>query len=160
MEEHLPYSVSVGDSQWATVTKESDMSDYAGELTLDEAWSLLRDDDRAVLVDVRTQAEWNFVGVPVLDELGKQPRMVEWVGYPGGTPNQNFLAEASAGLDTDVMVMFLCRSGVRSLAAARVFTAAGYGKAHNITAGFEGDLEPDGHRTTGWRHAGLPWRQG
>ena len=133
------------------------MSDYAGELTLDEAWSLLRDDERAVLVDVRTKAEWDQVGVPLLDDVDKQPRMVEWV-YPGGVPNQNFLADASAGIDTDVPVMFLCRSGVRSLAAAKVFTAAGYTNALNITAGFEGDLDPDGRRTTGWRHRGLPWR--
>ena len=136
------------------------MADYAGELTLDAAWQLLTDNEQSVLVDVRTKAEWSYVGVPVLDRLEKQPRFVEWVTYPDGSPNPEFLAQASDGLDHTAPIALLCRSGVRSLAAARALTAAGFTQAYNISAGFEGDLDSNRHRTTGWRHAGLPWRQG
>lgn len=139
--------------------RESNVGDYAGELALDEAWALLRDDEQAVLIDVRTQPEWLFVGVPVLDELGKQPRFVEWSTYPDGAANGRFLADAAAGIDQNAPVLFLCRSGARSLAAARAFAAAGYSKAYNVSAGFEGDLDANGQRRSGWRHAGLPWRQ-
>lgn len=134
--------------------------DYAGELTLDQAWAILSDDRNAVLIDVRTQPEWQFVGVPILDELGKQVRFVEWSTYPHGIANNNFVAQASDGLDREDPVLFLCRSGVRSLAAAHEFAEAGFTKAYNISAGFEGDLDSSGQRTDGWRHSGLPWRQG
>lgn len=136
------------------------MTDYAGELSLDEAWAMLRDDDTAVLIDVRTQPEWMFVGVPVLDDVKKQVRFVEWSTYPHGTANADFLDEASSGIEPETPVLFLCRSGARSRAAAQSFSAAGYSKAFNISVGFEGDLDPDGQRRSGWRHAGLPWRQG
>ncbi len=135
------------------------MQQYAGDLTLEQAWSLLRDDERSVLIDVRTEPEWAFVGVPVLDELGKRPRFVEWSTYPDGAANSRFLEQASADLDRDQPILFLCRSGVRSAAAAAAFTSSGYTRAYNVSAGFEGDLDPEGHRTSGWRHAGLPWRQ-
>lgn len=136
------------------------MTDYAGELTLDQAWAMLSDDPTAVLVDVRTAAEWTYVGVPVLDALGKAPRLVQWVTYPDGEPNPGFMTEATGDLAPGAPILLLCRSGVRSLAAARALTAAGFGPAYNITAGFEGDLDAEGHRTTGWRHHGLAWRQG
>ncbi len=135
------------------------MSDYAGELTLDAAWALLADDPNAVLIDVRTAAEWNFVGVPALEALGKQPRFVEWIRFPDGAPNPDFLDQATTDLRSGQPVLLLCRSGARSLAAARALTGAGYGPAYNITAGFEGPLDEHGHRTAGWRHAGLDWRQ-
>ena len=135
------------------------MSDYAGELSLEEAWAMLRDDPAAVLIDVRTAAEWNFVGVPTLDEVGKEARFVEWITFPGGQPNPVFLDQATAGLDAGAPVLLLCRSGARSLHAARALTAAGYGPAYNVTAGFEGPIDEAGHRDGGWRHAGLPWRQ-
>jgi rhodanese-related sulfurtransferase len=135
------------------------MSDYAGELSLDEAWAMLRDLPDAVLIDVRTQAEWNFVGIPVLDELGKEARFIEWNSFPGGHPNPRFLEQATDGLRPGQPVLLLCRSGARSLNAARALTEAGYGPAYNVTAGFEGALDDAGHRTSGWRHAGLAWRQ-
>jgi rhodanese-related sulfurtransferase len=135
------------------------VADYAGELTLDEAWARLREEPEAVLVDVRTRAEWTYVGVPDLAGIGKDPRLVEWISYPDGATNPDFLAEATAGLDPAAPILCLCRSGVRSLAAARALTGAGFTRAYNITAGFEGDLDAHGHRTTGWRHAGLPWQQ-
>lgn len=135
------------------------MSDYAGELTLEEAWAMLRDEPAAVLVDVRTTAEWNFVGVPTLDELGKETRHVEWSTYPGGAHNPAFVDQSTAGLEPGVPILLLCRSGARSLAAAKALTSAGHGPAYNISAGFEGPLDAAGHRSGGWRHSGLPWRQ-
>lgn len=135
------------------------MTDYAGEVTLDEAWTMLADDPSAVLIDVRTAAEWNFVGVPTLDAIGKQARFVEWIRFPDGAANPDFAAEATAGLEPGQPILLLCRSGARSLAAAQVLTASGFGPAFNITAGFEGPIDEHGHRSGGWRHAGLDWRQ-
>ncbi len=130
------------------------------QLTLTEAWDLMSADPNAVLVDVRTEAEWNFVGVPVLDELNRQPRLAQWTTFPGGSPNADFMAEASRDLDPSQPVLFLCRSGARSQAAAEAFSAAGFQSTYNITAGFEGDKGPDGHRVGGWKHSALPWAQG
>ena len=135
------------------------MTDYAGELTLDAAWAMLADDPSAVLIDVRTEAEWNFVGVPDLDTIGKQARFVEWVRFPDGSPNPEFLEQATAGLEPGQPLLLLCRSGGRSLNGAMALTAAGYGPAYNVSAGFEGPLDESGHRSSGWRHAGLAWRQ-
>lgn len=129
-------------------------------LSLEDAWSLLASDDRAVLIDVRTSAEWNFVGIPVVDGIGRELRLVEWTTFPAGTPNPDFLAVATADLELDQPVLFLCRSGARSDAAARAFSAAGFTRTFNVTAGFEGDLDEVGHRVGGWKHEGLPWRQG
>lgn len=129
------------------------------ELTLDAAWQLLADDPAAVLIDVRTQAEWNFVGVPALDELGKQARLVEWTTYPTGARNEQFVVDAGAGLDPTQPLLLLCRSGVRSLAAAHALQAAGFATTYNVVAGFEGDLDAHGHRHGGWKDS-LPWRQG
>ena len=129
-------------------------------LSLEEAWSLLSSDERAVLIDVRTTAEWNFVGVPVVDDTGRELRLVEWNTYPDGVRNPDFLTAASADLEPDQPILFLCRSGARSDAAARAFDAAGFTQTFNVTAGFEGDLDEGGHRQSGWKHQGLPWRQG
>ena len=130
------------------------------QLTLTEAWDLLSSDADAVLIDDRTEAEWNFVGVPVLNEANRQPRFVQWITFPGGAPNAEFIAAATDGLEPTQPVLFLCRSGARSQAAAEAFEAAGFQSTHNVSAGFEGDKGPDGHRVGGWKHAGLPWAQG
>lgn len=134
------------------------MSEVA-ELSLEAAWAMLRDDATATLVDVRTAAEWNYVGVPSLDALGKRPMFVEWIGYPDGAPNPDFVREVTSSIDPGQPVLLLCRSGARSLAAAEALTAAGYGPAFNVSAGFEGPIDDTGHRRGGWRHAGLDWRQ-
>lgn len=129
---------------------------YAGALTPQEAFDLLRLAPGAKLVDVRTRAEWDWVGrVPGAVEI-------EWNQYPGGVRNPNFLAEFKRQVDPEAMVMFLCRSGVRSDGAARLATEAGYSACFNILEGFEGDKDADSHRSTvgGWRKAGLPWIQG
>jgi len=139
------------------------MSAYAGDLTPQEAWDLLASDERALLVDVRTDAEWRYVGVPDTGATGRRPAFVEWVRYPGGQPNPAFLDDlTAAGLTPGDgrPVVFLCRSGVRSVAAATAATAAGLGPAYNVLDGFEGDVGPDGHRGGhGWRATGLPWTQ-
>lgn len=129
---------------------------YQGELTPREAFDLLRLAPGAKIVDVRTRAEWDWVGrVPEAVEI-------EWNQYPGGVRNPNFLAELKRQIDTEALVMFLCRSGVRSIGAATAASAAGYTNCYNILEGFEGDKDASGHRNTvgGWRKAGLPWLQG
>jgi rhodanese-related sulfurtransferase len=122
---------------------------------------LLRDDPSAVLVDVRTAAEWQFVGVPDITPLGRKAVLVEWVGYPSGAPNPNFLSQlAAAGVGPEQPIVFLCRSGHRSIGAAEAATAAGLGPSYNVLDGFEGGLDPEKHRgAVGWRAEGFPWRQ-
>ena len=135
------------------------MSDYAGDLAPHSAWALLADDPNAVLVDVRTRAEWQWVGGADLSELGRRAVGIEWVNSEG-QPNQRFVEQlAEAGVDPESPVVFLCRSGARSAQAAR--TAAGYRAAYNVAEGFEGDPDQHGHRGTinGWKVAGLAWRQ-
>ncbi len=129
---------------------------YAGALTPQEAHEVWRLAPGARLVDVRTQAEWDWVGrVPEAIE-------VEWLGYPGSRQNPNFLAQLSHQVDKEALVMFMCRSGARSGAAASAATDAGYTNCYNVLEGFEGDRDANGHRNRvgGWRHAGLPWVQG
>ncbi len=136
---------------------------YAGDLTPQQAWELLTSDENAVLVDVRTDAEWAYVGIPDGSAIGGRAALVEWVSYPSGRPNPQFLKQLSeVGLTPGDgrPIVFLCRSGVRSIAAANTATAAGLGPAYNVLEGFEGDVGDDGHRGhSGWRAAGLPWRQ-
>ena len=135
---------------------------YAGDLTPQQAWDLLAADERAVLVDVRTDGEWAAIGVPDTSGTGREAAFVEWVDGTG-RPNPAFLDELRAsGLEPgdERPVVFLCRSGVRSVGAAKLATAAGLGPAYNVLDGFEGGVGPDGRRgTTGWRATGLPWRQ-
>ena len=136
---------------------------YAGDLMPTEAWELLTSDPDAVLVDVRTRAEWTYVGVPDLQALGRRAVLDEWVTYPTGIQNPTFVGELrDAGLEPGDgrPIVFLCRSGQRSRAAALAATAAGLGPAYNVLEGFEGDLDREGHRgSAGWRAAGLPWFQ-
>lgn len=135
---------------------------YAGDVQPRDAYAALRADARAVLVDVRTSAEWSYVGLPDLSELGKQVKCVEWQRFPDGTVNHAFITELRrAGIEEDTPVYFLCRSGVRSVSAAEAATAAGLGPAYNVLEGFEGPHDERGHRTVaGWKVDGLPWRQG
>ena len=140
--------------------------EYAGDLGPVEAWDLMAHDPKAQLIDVRTVAEWNFVGLPDLSDLQRQTHCIEWQGYPTMQPNPNFIADATealqaSGAGPETPVLFLCRSGARSRAAAMAMTRAGFGKAFNVASGFEGDLNGEGHRSqaNGWKAAGLPWRQ-
>ncbi|MBD7950062.1 rhodanese-like domain-containing protein [Oerskovia rustica] len=133
---------------------------YAGDITPQQAWALLQSDPSAVLVDVRTDAEWRFVGIPDLASTGREPVLTQWVDVTG-RPNAAFVAElTAAGLSPERPVVFLCRSGARSIGAAKAATAAGLGPAYNVLEGFEGALDDAGHRgSDGWRAAGLPWTQ-
>jgi rhodanese-related sulfurtransferase len=136
---------------------------YAGDLTPQQAYQLLQDDPRAVLVDVRTAAEWTYVGLPDLSGPGRAVVCVEWISFPDGAPNRAFLDQLSeAGVTPGTPIAFICRSGVRSAAAADLATAAGLGPAYNVADGFEGQLDGAAHRGTsgGWKVSGLPWRQG
>lgn len=134
---------------------------YAGDLSPLEAWALLRSEPQAVLVDVRSEAEWVFVGLPDVTALGKKVVTVAWNHWPGGTRNERFVEDLrETGVDGAGPVLFLCRSGARSRAAAEAATAAGIVPAYNVSEGFEGDLDDDHHRgSAGWRAHGLPWRQ-
>ena len=137
--------------------------DYAGDISAIEAWDRLKNDPKAQLLDVRTMAEWNFVGLPDLSSIGRRVHCVEWQGFPSGSRNPGFVAEASKVLDDPkAQVMLLCRSGARSRAAAIALTSAGFSQAFNIADGFEGDPDGQGHRgnINGWKASELPWRQG
>jgi len=135
---------------------------YAGDVDSTAAYAGLQADPDAVLVDVRTSAEWSYVGLPDLTHIGKQVIPLEWQRFPDGALNESFVEDLrEAGVGAGATIYFLCRSGARSAAAAEVATAAGLGPAYNVSDGFEGPLDPDGHRTVrGWKSAGLPWRQG
>jgi rhodanese-related sulfurtransferase len=141
---------------------EGTVMSYAGDVDPLDAYVRLEADADAVLVDVRTSAEWSHVGVPDLTPIGKRVIFLEWQRSPDGAPNANFLEQLrEAGAYEGVPIYFLCRSGVRSAAAAKAATAAGLGPAYNVSEGFEGQLGHDGYRTvTGWKVVGLPWRQG
>lgn len=140
------------------------MSDkgYAGDITAKTAWEILSDDPDAVLVDVRTEPEWRYVGLPDLQGLGKTAVLVSWQSYPDMQVNDGFTSEVeAAGVGPQDTVLLLCRSGQRSARAAEALTAAGFRRCYNVVEGFEGDKDGDGHRGTrqGWKVAGLPWRQ-
>jgi len=133
------------------------MAGYAGDVTPQEAWELVR--DGAVLVDVRTVGEWQQIGVPDTSELGKDTHFIEWV-HAGGIPNERFLEQLEA-LDVakDTPLLFICRSGQRSIGAAMTATQAGYANSYNVLQGFEGAADKVGSRhVEGWKVAGLPWK--
>lgn len=134
---------------------------YAGDLDAEQAWALLEADPTAVLVDVRSEAEWVFVGLPDLTSLGREPVTVSWNLWPAGARNDRFLEDLrDAGVTGEGPVVFLCRSGARSAAAATAATEAGLEPSYNIVEGFEGDVDDVGHRgASGWKARGLPWRQ-
>jgi rhodanese-related sulfurtransferase len=136
---------------------------YAGEITPADAWEHLASDPSAKVIDVRTQAEWSFVGVPDLAQAGKQVLLVSWQVFPTMARNDAFAAQVEAhGVKKDDTLLLLCRSGVRSRAAAELLTQLGYTGAWNITDGFEGPHDSVKHRgaVAGWKASGLPWAQG
>ena len=130
---------------------------YAGAVSPAEAFELLQLDPRARLVDVRTRAELDWVGRPVVGD--GQYAHVEWTRYPGGVPNAEFLAQLKSAVEGDAPVLFLCRSAARSKLAAVAAAQAGFTKAFDLLEGFEGDKDGQGHRKTvsGWCFRGLPW---
>lgn len=130
---------------------------YAGAVTPQEAFDLLNSHPNVRLIDVRTNAERDWVGRVAIDE--SRHGAVQWSLYPGGTPNPEFLAQLGQLADKSDVLLFLCRSGVRSRHAAKLATEHGYTASFDILEGFEGDKDAQGHRKTvgGWCKAGLPW---
>jgi rhodanese-related sulfurtransferase len=129
---------------------------YAGALLPQEANDLLQSMPEAKLVDVRTRAEWDWVGrIP-------GSVMIEWNAWPSGERNADFISELQARVPkSSAPLLFICRSGARSHSAAVAATQAGYRDCYNVLEGFEGDKDAQGHRNSvgGWRAAGLPWLQ-
>lgn len=135
---------------------------YAGDLSPHESWDLIKTDGKAVLIDVRTDAEFSYVGVVDLSTLDKKAVYASWKCFPSMDLNPTFSDDLVAKqFDKDQALLFLCRSGVRSKHAAIAMTELGYSRCYNIATGFEGDKDETNHRAThnGWKHAGLPWVQ-
>lgn len=128
---------------------------YQGALSPKDAYAVLISSADAKLVDVRCRAELDWVGrIPKATEI-------EWATYPGMIPHPNFISLLEQQVKKETLVLFICRTGGRSNAAATLATQAGYTHCYNIMEGFEGDKNIDGHRSTsnGWRAAKLPWMQ-
>ena len=139
---------------------------YAGDLLAVDAYELLEGDASAVLIDVRTKAEWAYVGMPDTRSLGKTPLFLEWQSYPSMAINADFAANLeaqlrSAGVERGASLVFLCRSGARSRQAAIAMTSAGWAPCFNVSDGFEGPLDDLRRRggAGGWKAGGLPWTQ-
>jgi len=128
---------------------------YEGSLYPNEAYEILQSAPGAVLVDVRSRAELDWVG-RVANSIH-----IEWSTYPGMKRNPHFLTQLEQQVDKEALAIFLCRSGVRSHHAAAAATSVGFSDCYNVLEGFEGNLSDDKHRNTtgGWRVAGLPWEQ-
>lgn len=128
-----------------------------------EAWDMLQENPRAVLVDVRSDMEFLFVGHPT------GAIHVPWIDYPEWKLNPNFVTEIRklvlGGIcheaNESAPVLLICRSGKRSLEAGYALIKEGFTEVYNVGEGFEGDLDEHHHRGTqgGWRFAGLPWEQ-
>jgi rhodanese-related sulfurtransferase len=139
---------------------------YAGDILAVDAYALLEGDSTSVLVDVRTQAEWTYVGTPDIQAFGKTPLFLEWQTYPSMTVDTNFIAHLEALLQSGrvergASLVFLCRSGARSRHAATAMTTAGWAPCFNVSDGFEGTLGDSRQRglVSGWKAGGLPWTQ-
>lgn len=134
----------------------------------DQVWNELTANHRSGLVDVRTKPEWLYVGVPDLSEIDRAQVFVEWRHFPEMRTNSSFVDEVASELEPNWpdTLFFICRSGVRSREAAKVFSDAVAKQGRpvrciNFVEGFEGDLDEDRRRgrLNGWKVMGLPWRQ-
>ena len=139
-------------------------SAHPGELSPKQAWQMLQDDPRALLVDIRSTMEFLFVGHP------KGAVHVAWIDEPDWKVNPNFTTEirklilggvVHAGEISSAPVLLICRSGKRSMEAGKLLIENGFEEVYNISEGFEGELDEHHHRSTtgGWRFHGLPWEQ-
>ena len=127
-----------------------------------QVWETLLSEPQARLVDVRTNAEWSYVGLPDLTQTGREPILIPWQMFPTMQVNSQFIDHLEhAGLTPESHIYFLCRSGVRSLAAASAAKEAGFPHVFNVADGFEGPPDGDAHRgqVSGWKADGLPWSQ-
>jgi rhodanese-related sulfurtransferase len=137
------------------------------DVPVEEVWARLEKDPGSVLIDVRTRAEWTFVGLPDLDKIGKRVLTVEWQTSPdskidAGFPERLTAVLDAAGANKDSELFFICRSGARSRMAAEAIASVGYQRCRNVADGFEGPLDADRHRgqVAGWKASGLAWVQG
>lgn len=131
---------------------------HRGNIPPKEAYQRLQGNASAVLIDVRTQPEWTFVGVPAVERLVR----LSWQVFPAMQVNEGFVADVEKlGLSKDTEILCICRSGARSSSAASALTDAGYSNCWNVAEGFEGDKDASGHRSSvnGWKFSGLPWVQ-
>lgn len=134
---------------------------------VETTWQSLVSRPGGQLIDVRTRAEWTYVGIPDLGPIGKRAVLVEWQTFPDQTVDPRFAERLASelgalGVQLDDDLFFICRSGSRSLAAAKAMADAGYRACHNVAGGFEGPLDDERHRGSadGWKAVGLPWLQG
>ena len=134
------------------------------DLTPQQAWQLMQDDPRTILVDIRSSMEYLFVGHP------QGAVHVPWIDEPDWTINPDFVTDIrklvlGGAVCTEeegcAAVILICRSGKRSLEAGHVLLEAGFNRIFHVGEGFEGDLDENHHRSTqgGWRFHGLPWEQ-
>jgi rhodanese-related sulfurtransferase len=131
-------------------------------ITALQAWELLKTKANACLVDVRTAAEWTFVGVPDLKSINKTPIFISLYKYQDRQLNMHFAEDLKKQVpEKDTTILFTCRSGGRSLEASKVAFSLGYKKIYNIVDGFEGHLDKNSHRNSyeGWKFSKLPWKQ-
>jgi rhodanese-related sulfurtransferase len=147
------------------------LSGQDGEKAVDDVdvettWQGLVSRPKSQLIDVRTRAEWTYVGLPDLGSIGKRPVLVEWQTFPDQAVDIRFAERLASelkalGVEKGDDLYFICRSGGRSLAAAEAMAELGYRACHNVAGGFEGPLDDDRHRgsVSGWKAVGLPWLQ-
>ncbi len=135
--------------------------DYAENISASESWTILESDSSAVLIDVRTPAEWSNIGRPDLSSISKTPTFVSWLVEPDMAINSKFAEEVEgAGVtDKNAPIFFLCKSGKRSQDAACFMTKLGYKRCFNISNGFEGSASSDDNSTDGWKATNLPWER-
>ena len=133
---------------------------FVGDISSVQTWQALQNQPEAVLVDIRTRAEWKYVGGPDLSSLGKSLIQVEWQVFPSMERNPRFLRELQAeGVTPGQVIYLICRSGIRSRDAAEFLAVRGY-TTYNVAEGFEGPLDDNDHRgASGWRAERLPWKQ-
>lgn len=135
---------------------------YAGDATPEQTWQILSENPDAVLIDVRTDAEWSYVGIPDLVAIGKKTKLVALQNFPAMDVNPEFAKQVEdTGIKKDAPVLFICRSGQRSRNAAMILAQRGFEHCYNVAEGFEGTLDGDRHRgvSGGWKFRGLPWVQ-
>ncbi len=131
---------------------------YKGDVNPQEAFEQLSSNSNAVMIDVRTRAEWAFVGVPAVERMAT----ISWQQFPSMQVNEEFVAAVEEfGIGRTAEIYLICRSGGRSAAAASLLTEAGFTSCYNVAEGFEGDLDDSRHRgkINGWKARGLPWIQ-
>ena len=140
----------------------AEIKGYAGDKTPIEAWDILKSDDHAILIDVRSSAEWCYVGIADLTSIGKKTHTIEWKSFPDMKINSNFVDQVKEiCMNPETKIFSLCRSGQRSISTSRVLTDSGFKRCYNVLEGFEGDKNKHEHRgqSSGWKFHGLPWKQ-